>query len=545
MPTRTAEYQRQYRARRKANGGARLTAPVEVTPADAPERDPSAPADPAGAVAAWAAKRLKVPPGHPNAGRPMALPAFATKFFRGALKPGVREAGLFCARKNAKSAILAVLVLAHVADDGPLRRRGWRCGAASLSRDKATELWTQVRDIAESSGLSGVRCGKVPRHVSSRWGRCEFLSAEKTAGHASGFDLAIADELGLFPESGRDLVAGLLSSTSARDGRLLAISVIGDSPLSQEMIGRGGDPATVVHVYQAPKDCDLDDAKAWELANPGLGSIKSRAYMRDMARRAAANPAEARAFRVFDLNQPGSAEREMIVPLERWLACAAHPRPERSGPCFLGFDLGGSSSMTAAAAFWPECGRLEVYGAFGDMPGLRARGEADGVGSRYERMAARGELQTWPGRVTPVSEFLAWVAERLEGQRLDLALADRYRKAEALDALAGAGVTWPLEWRAQGAGAHGSADVRAFQRAVLSGGLRAGESLMLESAIADSTLRYDENGNPALDKRRQRARIDPLSAAVLTIGAGDRATAAPAPGFTIYRPEQPTYEVAL
>ena len=121
--------------------------------------------------------------------------------------------------------------------------------------------------------------------------------------------------------------------------------------------------------------------------------------------------------------------------------------------------------------------------------------------------------------------FLSWIAELAEGERVALALADRYRQAEAQDAMAAAGAAWPTEWRAQGSGKHGSADIRAFQRAVLSRRLFPGESLLLESAIQQSRLRYDPNGNPALDKARQKSRIDALSAAVLAIGAGDRATA--------------------
>ena len=100
------------------------------------------------------------------------------------------------------------------------------------------------------------------------------LSADRSAGAALGVDLAVSDEVGLYPEKGRDLVAGLLSATSARDGRLLAISVIGDSPLSVEMIDRAGDPGTVVHVHQAPKDCGLEDEGAWRAANPALGTVK-------------------------------------------------------------------------------------------------------------------------------------------------------------------------------------------------------------------------------------------------------------------------------
>lgn len=524
----SAAYQREYRRRRKEAGG-RLTRPVEVAPEPLdPLTGPPWPADPAGAVAEWSRERLRVPPGHKAAGEAMELPAYAVAFFREALAPGVREAGCFVARKNAKSAAVAVLILAHLADDGPLRRAGWRCGVASINREKAVELWTQCSDIALASGLlsgSGARSlsfGKVPRVMRSRWGAAEFLSADKSAGHASGFDLAIADELGLFPERGRALVAGLRSSTSARDGRLLAISVLGDSPLSAEMVKRAGDPACVVHVHEAPKDCALDDEAAWHAANPALGTVKSLDYMRDTARLAAASPADQADFRAFDLNQPGAPSREMIVALDRWQIVASKPRPERAGPVYIGFDLGGSASLTAAALYWPDTGRLECFGACGEEPDLLARGEADGCGHAYANMAARGELRTWPGRVTPCGPFLAWIAEALGGQQPALALADRYRQAEALDALAAAGVSWPVEWRAQGSGKDGSADIRHFQRAVIGAALRPGESFLLENAIAESVIRYDPNGNPALDKRRKAGRIDALSAAVLAVGAGER-----------------------
>ena len=91
---------------------------------------------------------------------------------------------------------------------------------------------------------------------------------DKSAGHAAGYDVALIDELGLFDEKGRALVAGMLSSTSARDGRMLAISILGNSPLTQELVQRRADPSVVVHLYQAPDGCALDDESAWHAANP-------------------------------------------------------------------------------------------------------------------------------------------------------------------------------------------------------------------------------------------------------------------------------------
>ena len=418
----TTERMRVVRARRKAEEAGEPVAKVRRLPVvmvDGPEPliDPPWPADPAEALGEWSRSCLVVPPGHAKAGEPLVLPSFAVRFLRDAMRPGVREALLTCGRKNAKSAVLAVLMLGFLAEDGPLRRQGFRAGVASVSRDKASELWAQMEAIALASGLEGIRFGKVPRHVRSPWGRVDFLSADRTAGHASGYDVALADEMGLYPEKGRALVAGLLSSTSAKDGRLIAISVMGDSRLTAELVQRRDDPSVVVHSYAAPAGCALDDESAWHAANPGIAAgIKSLSYMRDMARRAAALPSEQASFRAFDLNQTGSPVADAVVALSVWEAVERQPKPERSGLCFVGYDIGGSSSLTAACAFWPETGRLDCWGAAGDLPNLVARGEADGVADRYQRMADRGELRTYPGRVTPVAEFLA-LGSRGPGRR--------------------------------------------------------------------------------------------------------------------------------
>ena len=185
-----------------------------------PVKLPSWPADSAGALAKWSRDVLKVPAGHPRAGDPMILPAYGVAFLRDALTH--RESLLCLGRKNAKSAIVAVYLLARLV--GPLRVPGYRAGVCSVNREKAGELKAQMEDIALASGLTGLRFlrSPAPGRVESATGTVDILSADKSAGHASGFDDAIIDELGLFQERDRALVAGMRSSTSAKDGRFIA-----------------------------------------------------------------------------------------------------------------------------------------------------------------------------------------------------------------------------------------------------------------------------------------------------------------------------------
>ena len=383
-------------------------------------------ADPVGALATWAAARLIVPPGHPRAGEPMALPDFAVAWLRESWD--AHESSLSTARKNAKSAIAAVLALGYLV--GPLRRPGWRGAIASLDKGKAAELRRQVAEIAEASHLDvKIRRSPYPGAIESATGSLDTLSADKNAGHASGYDLVIIDETGLFPLRARDLLAGLRSSVSARNGKIRHISIRGDSILFREILEN---PSVVSHVHAAPDGCKIDDEAAWRAANPGLGTIKSIEYMKNEVERVAGVASDEPSFRAYDLNLALSPSREMVCAPADLEACFVD-EATYAGPVYVGLDIGEASSGTAAVAFWPQTGALRTWLAFGDVPSLTARGRRDGAD--YAEMARRGELRTYPGRTVPVDQFVLQVESDLAGADVRTAVADGYRCGELLDVL--------------------------------------------------------------------------------------------------------------
>ena len=494
------ERQRRRRARLKV---ATAQAPVPATVAG----------DPVAELAAWSAATLRVPPGHPLAGKPLVLPDFAVRFLRDGWS--AHEAALCVARKNAKSATLAVLALGHLV--GPLRKAGWRGAVASTAKEKAAELRGQVAAIAAASDLGGelrIRRSPYPGRIESATGTLETLSADRTAGHASSFDLVLVDETGLLPERARELLAGLRSSVSAKGGRIVHISVRGDSPLFREVLEN---PATVAHVYAAPSGCALDDRKAWAAANPGLAcGIKQTAYMAAEVERVRGAPGDEPSFRAYDLNEALSPTREMILSPDDLRACFVDDPPPREGPVYVGLDFGEATSGTAAAAVWPSTGRMETWLAFGDVPALEDRQRRDDA--PYVAMKARGELRTYPGRIVRPEAFLADLQTDLAGCRVAGAAADSYKDSEVRDFMDKAAIRWPIGFRRVGAGKDGGADVRAFQRLVIQRRLRLADNLALVTAIAKSALRRDANGNPAIERGTSRSRIDVLSAAVIACG---------------------------
>ena len=487
------------------------------------------PADQAGALCEWAKDKLKIPPGHLHEGQPFDIPDYGQRFIKDALAEGCKDALFCCARKNSKTGISALIVLGHMGN-GPLARPGFRAGCASTSRIKAGELRAAIESTARASGLDDIQFWRRSSNaITAENGSVDVLAADANSGAAAGYNLVLIDELGLLQERDRPLVTSLRSSLSAKRGRMICLSIYGSGPFVGEYLDRQDDEAVTVHLYQPPADSKIDDEAAWHLANPGLASgIKSIDSMRLLSRAAIACPSDQAEFRSQEMNLPGSPSREMVCAPPDWSACVVPVAelPARSGPCFVGLDAGGSSSMTAAAAYWPQTKRLELFAAFPATPNLVDRGQADGCGGIYREAWDRQELMTYTGRVTPVGDFTRHVAASLAGCEVVGAASDRYRRSEIQQVIESEEIVWRWDWRGMGSGMTGSADVRSFQRAILRGEIRTIPSLLMPLALKSTVLRRDSNGNPSLE-RGNTGRIDVLSACVLAIGLAAETSSAP------------------
>ena len=489
----------------------------------------------AAAVAQWAAERLRVPAGHPRAGQAIVLAGWQIAIIDDAL---TRPETLACmGRKNAKSATVAVLALAHLV--GPLRRPGWRCGVLSVNRGKAGEFRQQIEDIAIASGfrcaLPGNRIENPDltfratpwpgRVIGDNGSRVEIEGAghASASGHSAGYDLAVIDELGLLQERHRAAVGGMRSSVSAKGGRFLSISIHGDGPFIPEILSRRGAAGLAIHHYTADPDLAIDDPVAWRQANPGLGTIKGEQYMRDEAARVLAIPSDEPSFVAHDLNRAGSLSGELICSVSTWRGCElpADELPPRDGPASLGIDIGDVASFTSAVAYWPATGRMETWTACPADPPLAKRAKYDAAGSLYERAVRDGHLWPLAGRLTPIKPFLERLKLELAGVHVVAVGADRRRAAELRQHLVSLSLSWRPVWRGGGVRAVQDAqhDIRAFQRAVEGGELRTVPNVLFAHAIGHATVLRDGNGDPTgLKQATVRRRIDTLQAAVIATG---------------------------
>jgi phage terminase large subunit-like protein len=476
---------------------------------------------------------LKIPEG-PSAGKLVQLAPFQLQFLQGALAEGTAGAVLSIGRGNAKTALssgIALGALVGVLDRQPRRE----ILVAARTRDQGKIAWDFACGFAASLPLEvqrGLIFRRAPRleieYAGDGGGHIlRVIAADGKSALGGAPTMAILDERGHWAlDRGDELEAALLSGLGKRGGRAFLIST--SAPDDAHPFSRWIDAPPqgfYAQEHRPAPGLPADDRESLLVANPGSlhGIGAGLDWLEAQARRAIARGGNAlTSFRLYNRNERVSGEaRDLLLTPDEWLACEVAELPPRQGSVVIGIDLGGSASMTAAAFYWPETGRLESLGTFPCTPSLLDRGQADGVANRYVEMANRGELTTLGDRTVPVAPWLVEVMRRVADSPVAALTMDRYKQSELQEAIQRAGIRAPAVWRGQGF-RDGGEDVERFRRAVFDGRVQTSASLLMRSAFADAVCLRDEANNLKLAKARSTGRIDAAAAAVLAVAEGTR-----------------------
>lgn len=481
---------------------------------------------------------LSIPEG-PNAGKPVVLAPFQRQFIEGAMAPDIAAAVLSIGRGNGKSAITAGLALGGLVgvwDRQPRRE----IVAAARTRDQGRIIWDFVAGFAASLPLELQRqmiYRRAPRLEIEFEGDggghiLRVIAADGKSALGGAPTMAILDERGHWAaDRGDELEHALLSGLGKRSGRafLISTSASDDTHAFSRWIDDPV-PGSYIQEHRPAPGLPADDAESLLIANPGApyGIGGSLEWLEGQAKRAIARGGSSlTSFRLYNRNERISGEsRDLLVTVDEWLACEVTTLPPREGSVVIGIDLGGSSSMTAAAFYWPETGRLECLGTFPSQPSLLDRGQVDSVAGRYCEMHDRGELTVLGDKTVPVAPWLVEVMRHVEGQNIAAITMDRYKQSELGEALDRAGIRAPLVWRGQGF-RDGGEDCERFRRATFDGKVKARPSLLLRSAFADAVCLRDPANNLKLAKARSNGRIDAAAASVLAVAEGARIAGRP------------------
>lgn len=451
------------------------------------------------------------------------------------------KVGLSMARGNGKSFIASALACSALVPTGALFQERGEIVAVASSMGQARIVFSHVVHFLQDVFEENKKDWRINEHshqllIRHRPSGTELkaIGSDPRRAHGLAPTLVLADEPAQWISGGRKMYNALKTALGKQmNAKLVAIGTLPEDEghwFTELLLSHADSTASMV--YAAHKDDPLFNVKTYRKANPSYDHLPDlRQTIEAESKEAEAGGDDLADFKAFRLNMgtPEVTGKELIVSLANWRAVVKDIPPPRKGPVFVGIDLGGGTSMSAVAFYWPVSGLLEAYGAFPAEPGLLERGRKDKVEDRYVRMFKNGELFLYPGRATNNTKFLEEAFTLIEGEQVGDGdakgyIADSYKENDVKQALLelGKNPDTVVDWRRVGLGPHGGEDVRFFQREVLTGHLGLAQSLIIESAITEAVITRDRNGNATLNKIRHRGRIDVMQASILAVGAGRR-----------------------
>lgn len=467
-------------------------------------------------------------------GKPLKLEPFQVDFIRRCFPASrkVRRAILSIARKNGKTALIAVLVLAALM--GPLAVPYGEVISAARSREQAGQVFRYASKMLLVSGLmSRVIVRDTRKEIVDKITRVTYraTSADAKTNHGSAPFLVIHDELGQVEGSTDQLYDSLSTSMGAYESGALEIVISTQAASDADLLSlliddalRGGDDTTVCVLYSAPLDADPFVESTWKLANPALGIFRSISDVRAQATRAQRIPAAENAFRNLILNQRVSTESHWLAE-GVWRMNQRPPDPDlfTSGRLvFGGLDLSLRTDLSALVLVAEDDdGDVHVLPTFW-TPADTLRERALRDRAPFELWVKQGHLTACPGGYVSYRDIGKKLVEVGQTMSLGTINYDRYRMRELvreLEHLEADGIELPFAPSEDGEGFREFTNcgqgwksmtpaLEAVEQLAIEGKLRCGGNPVLTWNVASARVKADHAMNRVLDKRHENRRID-------------------------------------
>ena len=470
-------------------------------------------------------ERYLVVPEGMHVGQPVKLRDWQRRIIKDIYDTPTRRAIVSLARKNGKTALIAMLVLAHLV--GPEARQNAQIYSAAQSRDQASIVFSyaakmarmsrdlaqhvHVRDTAKelACALTGVKYRALSADATTAYGLSPVLVIHDETGQVRGPRSELYDALETAMGAQSEPLSLIISTQAPTDADLLS-TLIDDAKA-------GHDPASKLFLFAADPEDDIGLEETWRKANPALGDFRSLTEMAEAAERAKRLPAFEAAFRNLYLNQRVAAENHFLTPTV-W-ALGDEP-PDFSvfddAPVYAGLDLSGRQDLTAlvlvardAAGVW----HIKPH-FWAPAVGLRDRAERDRA--PYDLWREQGHLTATAGSSIDygyIAEFLGGLVGQCD---LRLVKFDRWRINDLKRELDTRGIAVELGEHGQGYRDMSPA-LDVVEAEALNGRLRHGKHPILSWCASNCIVTQDAAGNRKLDKSKATGRIDGMVALAMAM----------------------------
>lgn len=472
---------------------------------------------------AWVEGHCRIPDGK-LVGKPVRLTEAQKGWIRQIYDTPTRTFILSMARKNAKTATSAFLLLLHLC--GPEAKRNSQLYSAAQSRDQASILFGYASkvvrmspDLSEYVQIKESAKTLVCPELGTMY---RALSADASTAYGLSPVFSVHDELGQVKGPRSELYEAIETASAAHESPL-SIIISTQAPTDADLLSlliddalTGADPRIKVALHTAPMDMDPFSDEAIRAANPHFDVFMNREEVRKQATDAKRLPAQEASYRNLILNQRVEA-RSPFVTHSVWKENGAAPDDIEGQGIYCGLDLSSTTDLTALVAVSEEGGVVPTFWL--PEEGLIEKSRADRV--PYDLWKKQGFLETTPGRAIEYDYIAAFLRDLFDRCDVRAIAFDRYNMKFLRPCLERAGFDESELERfvefGQGFVSMSPA-LRELETRLLGAKLKHGNHPVLEMCAKNATVVTDPAGNRKFIKGKATGRIDGMVALAMAVG---------------------------
>lgn len=471
----------------------------------------------------WIETNCRIPDGK-LVGRPVRLTDAQKGWVRQMYDTPTRTFILSMARKNAKTATSAFLLLLHLC--GPEARPNSQLYSAAQSRDQAAILFGYASKVVRMSpdlseyvvvkqSAKSLECGELGTVYRA-------LSADASTAYGLSPVFSVHDELGQVKGPRSELYEAIETASAAHE-QPLSIIISTQSPTDADLLSvliddalTGADPRTKVALHTAPLGMDPFSDEAIRMANPHFDVFMNQEEVRKQASDAKRLPSMEAGYRNLILNQRVEAKTPFVTRAV-WQESGDEPSDMDGKAVYGGLDLSSVNDLTALVLTSADGDVVPMFWLPGENIAEKSR--ADRV--PYDLWAQQGHLRLTPGRAVEY-EFVAHELRKTFDAYDIRALAfDRWGMRHLRPWLLKVGFTEAELARfidfGQGFVSMSSA-IRGLEERLLGKKLKHGNHPVLSMCAANAIVVKDPAENRKFTKSKASGRIDGMQALAMSIG---------------------------
>lgn len=475
----------------------------------------------------WIEKFCRIPEGR-LVGQPVKLSVHQKRWICRIYDSPTRVFILSMARKNAKTALSAFLLLLHLC--GPEAKPNSQLYSAAQSREQASILFALaakvVRMSPDLSEFVGIRDTAKQLYCDELGTLYRALSADAATAYGLSPVFVVHDELGQVKGPRSELYEALETASAAQEAPL-SIVISTQAPTDADLLSlliddglTGADPRIKVELCTAPLDLDPFGEEAIRAANPHFDVFMNKEEVFRQASDAKRMPSAEAGYRNLILNQRVEA-RSPFITRSIWQENGAEPDGfDSSTEVFGGLDLSSVSDLTALVLTAKQDEGFGVQCTFW-LPesGLVEKARADRV--PYDLWHRQGFLNTTPGASIEYEFVAARLREVFDRHNVRAIAFDRYNMRFLRPWLERAGFS-PEELErfvefGQGFQSMSPA-LRELESLLLARRLKHGNHPVLTMCAANATVATDPAEQRKFIKGKATGRIDGMVALAMAVG---------------------------